>query len=301
MKTEDLRNLNEIIARLKRGKLIVVTGNHDPQSAHSAYTKIKWSDKIYIAPIGLDRLELPELHTDIYTFSWDKKLEKEDVLATFKLQKYAQTNILLIHGDMVSPSVYLPLNFKAIAGMGFDYVALGHIHKPTKITDQIVYSGSFEPLDTKETGQHGFMLCEIKDQMKRYQFIPFAKRAYIELEIFITPTDSEIKIIDIITEKLSMLSADNIYIIKIKGNHTVGTALSTSKIDEEVQNRGWYCTCEDLTRPDYDLKLLMDENKENIIGAFIRSFGEIEQLNTVEYKALIYGVEALLLEKGVSL
>ena len=45
---------------------------------------------------------------------------------------------------------------------GFDYIALGHIHKPMILKeDQIIYSGALEPVDKNDTGPHGYVKGEI--------------------------------------------------------------------------------------------------------------------------------------------
>lgn len=47
----------------------------------------------------------------------------------------------------------------------FDYVALGHIHKPQKISDKAFYSGSPIPLRFSETVKKSVMLLELKDNV----------------------------------------------------------------------------------------------------------------------------------------
>jgi DNA repair protein SbcD/Mre11 len=46
----------------------------------------------------------------------------------------------------------------------FDYVALGHIHKPQKISDKAYYSGSPIPLRFSETAQKSVMILELVDK-----------------------------------------------------------------------------------------------------------------------------------------
>lgn len=301
VKTSDLKDLNEIISRLNRGLFITVTGNHDPLGKMSGYGKIKWTEKLYIAPAGFSRLYLEEHDTAIYTYSWDKKHIKENPLEEISLEKKEKASILLLHGDTAAPqSEYLPLNLKSLTDKGFDYIALGHIHKPGKVGDRAFYSGSFEPLDSTETGEHGFYLCHTEN-IGSPRFIPFSFRKYIDLEVAVTSEFSQIKIAEKIASSLSSQRKEDIFNITLTGTHSAGAAIDTAELETLLLKEGYLCQVADKTRPDYDLNKLFEENRKNIIGEFIASFGDIESMDvdSVEYKALIYGVDALLAGKGV--
>ena len=51
----------------------------------------------------------------------------------------------------------MPLDKNYLDQLGFDYIALGHIHKPIIISDNMAYCGSPEPLDFGEIGEHGII------------------------------------------------------------------------------------------------------------------------------------------------
>ena len=53
---------------------------------------------------------------------------------------------------------HIPMNIKSIAASGFDYIALGHIHKPQiLIRDNAAYAGALEPVDRNDLGDHGYI------------------------------------------------------------------------------------------------------------------------------------------------
>lgn len=54
----------------------------------------------------------------------------------------------------------------------FDYVALGHIHKPQKIAEQAYYSGSPLPMRFSETHGKSVMLLELKEQKISVEKLP---------------------------------------------------------------------------------------------------------------------------------
>ena len=68
-------------------------------------------------------------------------------------------NIFLTHGDLDgaenSDIRYNPISKTMLHSLGFDYVALGHIHK--RIQDrEIVYPGSLVSLGFDELGSHRY-------------------------------------------------------------------------------------------------------------------------------------------------
>lgn len=299
VKTADLRELNEIISKFK-GLFVAVTGNHDPLGKTSPYDKFKWTERLYIAPTGLSRLPLKEHDAAIYTFGWDKKNIKENPFENITLDKREKTSILLTHGDAKDPkSDYLPLDIAALEKAGFDYIALGHIHIPGKVGERSYYSGSFEPMDSNETGPRGFWLCDT-DNINNPEFVPFSRRQYIALKVAADPGSSNLSIADKAKKLLSENSKENIYKITLTGNYPAGAPFSAEEIEALLIKEGYLCEVEDKTKPEYDLTKLREEYRGNIIGEFIASFGDTDALppDSVEYKALIYGVEALLSGKG---
>ncbi len=64
---------------------------------------------------------------------------------------------------------------------GFDYVALGHIHKPQKISSNAYYSGSPIPMRFSETHKKSVMILEVKDKniTSSKLEIPLSRALYI--------------------------------------------------------------------------------------------------------------------------
>ena len=93
----------------------------------------------------------------------------------------------------------------------FDYAALGHIHKPEIIfEDLMAYAGSLEPLDHTEMGYHGLIEGEISEEKKQITFVPFAKRMYTQVEVMISDEMSALEIVDRVETELSYRGRENI-------------------------------------------------------------------------------------------
>ena len=101
----------------------------------------------------------------------------------------------------------------------FDYAALGHIHKPEIIfEDLMAYAGSLEPLDHTETGYHGLIEGEISEEKKQITSVPFAKRMYTQVEVMISDEMSALEIVDRVETELSYRGRENIYEIVLTGS-----------------------------------------------------------------------------------
>ena len=76
--------------------------------------------------------------------------------------------------EQVIPSGYLSPDF--------DYIALGHYHRMTKVTENAYYSGSTEHLSFKEAGEDkGFL--EIDTEGGSVEFVPLKNRPMVDLGI----------------------------------------------------------------------------------------------------------------------
>lgn len=293
---EELRNINAMIERLKRAVVFAISGNHDPQIENSAYQKISWSRRLYLAPPGISRMMLEPLGASITCHSWDKK-EMTEPFSVPKADAHSNLyQILMLHADALSEeSRYLPVDKDALIQVGFDYVALGHIHAPIELAPNVRYAGSPEPLDFGEEGSHGFWLVDTDAANQQVQFVPFARRNYRTLTVQTAAQDAELAIAERIAAKLPC--QDDIYTVGLYGTHPSCAGWDLSRIREELLGQGYLCRLDDQTTPDYDLEQLGRENQGNLIGDFIASF-QGETMDAVHRRALEYGLEALISQKG---
>ncbi len=99
----------------------------------------------------MERKEFLDKNVIIYGYSWDSGENSKNIFEGFQGIDRTKTNILIIHGDVFNKeSPYLPLDKDYIDSIGFNYVGLGHIHKPIIFSDRMAYCGSPEPLDLEK-------------------------------------------------------------------------------------------------------------------------------------------------------
>ena len=140
-------------------KVVIIAGNHDYISGTSGYRNFKWPENVsFLMSDRIESVYFEDINTEVYGFSYHTRDIYESCFDGLKPKDPERINILLGHGGEPSK---VPIDWKQLERAGFDYVAMGHLHKPTDISESIRYSGSLEPVDLNETGPHGYIAGEI--------------------------------------------------------------------------------------------------------------------------------------------
>lgn len=214
---QELREVDYLLSKLVRTRTVIIAGNHDHLKAGDAFSQYEWrSDVVLLDGKQRDQVCFEDLQTTVYGFSyWTNQITKP-LYDEMKPENDTDFSILLAHGGDES---HIPLQKETLKWSGFDYIALGHIHKPEIIfEDLMAYAGSLEPLDHTETGYHGMIEGEISDEKKQITFVPFAKRMYTQVEVMISDQMSAAEIVDRVETELSYRGIENIYEIVLTGS-----------------------------------------------------------------------------------
>jgi len=242
-------------------------------------------------------LDFPELDCAIHCYGWTEKEQPQPLLEDWKPHSPRRWNLLLLHGDAATwPSRYLPLSMTWLRSLKMDYVALGHIHQPLVLKKNIRYCGSPEPMTLGETGEHGCWLCDLTEEGLSVQFIPIAQRHCLSLTVEQKPQDAFWQLRGSIRDQAQQQGLENFYAIRLEGQRSLEHPLDLELLRQELLGDGVLCQIEDHTQPDYDLQRLLEENRGNLLGTFLRSF-EGKPLSETEDLARRLGLEALLQEK----
>ncbi len=294
----DAKKINSKFKEIPQTKIVIVAGNHDPITEKSLYKIINWEDNVILFTSNeVSKVEIKELDLVIWGLSWDKKEEKSNLLKNIHLDNKDNINILLVHGDVYSQnSKYLPIDKKLLCDKGFDYIALGHIHKHEFISNNMGYCGSPEPLDFGETGTHGIIQGKVSKFNLETKFIPLSKREFKIIEVEVTESMNYFNIKDNIKKCVAESCRRNdlfrIIVKGIKDRH-----IQLDKLQAELCDNFYYIEIIDNTIPDYDLNKIEKENTDNIIGLFIKEMKKKGLEKQYVKNALYYGLELLLSEK----
>lgn len=292
----DMKRVSDILKTIGQVNVVIVAGNHDFLHKDSLYNKVSWGENVTIFnKEGLDKKIYRDLNTVVYGYSWDKvEIKDNKIFDSLEDDHQTMNKILVIHGDINKESRYLPLNISELERLNMDYIALGHIHKPEKIKENIVYCGSLEPLDFGELGPRGFFQGQIHDRETKSEFVAFSKREFKEVEINL---NENMGYPDIVKELMSIEEdsrGKDFHRIILKGY--IDKDISIKNLDHDLEDDFYHLEIRDTTIPDYDLESMEIEYKYTILGEFISTMKAMGLENKNIKDALYYGLDALLKE-----
>lgn len=288
----ELKEVNYLFSTIPDTKVILMAGNHDYLKKDSFYQRFPWNPNVYcLWGKECGKVCLEELDTCIYGLSYYSQEIREPLYDHIRpVRTEGCTNILLAHGG---DERHIPIHRELLQVAGFDYVALGHIHKPDKILGHRgAYAGALEPLDRNDTGQHGYVLGECNSSGTTIQFVPFACRSYIPLIITVDPEDTQLSVETEIRREIQESGRDNIFQIFLEGFRDPDLEF----ILPDLYKLGNIVEVLDDTQPDYDFQTIREKYEGSLIGEYVAHFMEKDR-TIIENKALYYGLRALLGEE----
>lgn len=293
VRASDINRVIDGFKSIPEVKVVIAAGNHDYIHEKSFYNLLSFPDNVTV--FKEDRLEVVEfedLNTRVYGLSFLKKHYDEDILQVPDLDE-SKNNILLLHCDILSKeSEYLPVDKKKLENSGFDYCALGHIHKSVKINGNSVYPGSLEPLDFGETGYHGYIFGQIEEKKLGVKLIKSNIKQFEVFDVDVTGMDSLEKIVALIKEKSNKDFDKGLFRVTLRG--ILSELVKTEDIKTRLNDEFYYIEVIDNTSADYYLPKIYTENKDNIIGLYIDALKNRE--SEADLEALYLGLDALLNE-----
>lgn len=297
----DLKDLNGAFSQLTKTKVLISGGNHDPiVNKASVYSMIDWCDQVYIFGTKMESHYIQAINTEVWSFSWDKKYLPPFLLQdTLDLSK-DRINLLMLHGDVYQENKYQYIDQKQFEKSGFDYIALGHIHKMAFLTPWLAYPGSLEALDFSETGDHGFIEGDIHQGNLTASFKPFAKRAFHKLSLEVRGDMTFEGISRALGDLLGPWPKQDFFRITLLGDLDPQVTLDLGLIKERYEASYYYIEVLDQTQLDLDIDALEKDYGDGLIGAYITAMKAKGLDDPVVADALKKGLR-LLLEEQVGL
>lgn len=211
-----IRYINSLFQEIPNTKVYIAPGNHDPYLLNSMYKNFNWNNNVKIFNSNVEIVENADV--DIYGFGFDDFYCKNSGIQDIQIKDKNKINILITHGTIEGGNItnleYNPLNKNKLKQLGFDYIALGHIHKLDYASEEkqrIVYPGSTISLGFDELGEHGIVLGEITKENIDLRFLPMDTKEFKEVEIDVT----EMYSVEELIEKINQIEINNNIFYKI--------------------------------------------------------------------------------------
>lgn len=287
--------ISKLFDEIPNTKVFITPGNHDPYIKNSIYDTYEFGDNVYI--FRNSRIEKYEdENVNIYGMAFTEFFMEESPLEKLVLPVSNKPNILVAHCDLNGSKdkegfSYNPILESKLNSLGFDYVALGHIHKNNfNNENKIYYPGSTIALGFDELGEHGMIVGEINKKNLNIDFVRLDDRKFEEIELKVDEFNSKEDLLD----RILNLNLDDkdLYKLILIGNRNF--EINTREI-LRVVSRENILKVKDCTKINYNLEELSKQN--NLKGIFIKEVLDMynKGLCTEEeyQKAIEIGLDAM--------
>ncbi len=286
--------INQLFCEIPNTKIYITPGNHDPYVKNSYYATFPWNSNVTIFKGEVQKIENED--AIIYGYGFEEFYVKNSKIEEIQIENKEKINILLTHANLdgsdKTEREYNNLSSKKLKEIGFDYIALGHIHK-NNLQEQtnIIYPGSTISQGFDELGKHGMVVGELTKEFLKLDFIPLDEKELKEVEIDVT----EIKSIEELLEKAEELelSENVLYKITLVGNRNF--EINVYKLQKQM-NKKEIIKVKDKTKLGYEVEKVAQE-VTTLRGIYVKEIlekikQEPENKEMLE-KALEIGLEVL--------
>ena len=139
----ELKEAAGLLSAVPDTKTVIIAGNHDYISGTSGYRNFKWPENVtFLMSDHPESVYFEDINTEVFGFSYHTRDISEPLLDDIRPTDRSRINILIGHGGEPSK---VPADWKKIERAGFDYVAMGHLHKPIDISEQYDTRAALNP------------------------------------------------------------------------------------------------------------------------------------------------------------
>ncbi|EHV5201158.1 exonuclease SbcCD subunit D [Listeria monocytogenes] len=289
--------------------VFMIHGNHDFIEKHKEKLALPSNVHVFSEQVEvMSHKTATGVSVNIYGFSYNERHIRSSRVGEYKIQGDADFHIALLHGSEVSSSeehdVYAPFRVQEISKKGFDYWALGHIHKRQLLAESpsIYYPGNIQGRNRKESGEKGASIITLSAASTTIDFIGTSPIIWKEAVITL-PENSEINAFYRETTKLleSYQGRSHSYflhiIVKMENKQKIDTNDWLQMLQEEVEiTDNTFVWIHKLTTEITNQSNSQTWYESHLAGEEIKHSFETLQDESAFYQA----VEALYLESGVS-
>lgn len=159
---------NAQMNRLKKAdiRVFVVRGNHDASNAVTKALHLPTNVHEFSSSRP-ETVRILELGVALHGQSYANADVKNDLSAKYPAAVAGAFNIGLLHtsadGSAKEHAVYAPCSVQSLADRGYDYWALGHVHRRTVLRSDpyVVFPGNLQGRHIRETGAKGATLVTV--------------------------------------------------------------------------------------------------------------------------------------------
>lgn len=193
------------LARLERHgiRVVIIKGNHDADNRITSGLALPGNTRLLSdrkpETVIYDHLSYP---VAIHGQSFKPGPITENLAANYPAPIQGTFNIGVLHTSLAGNPVhdpYAPCKLEDLTRKGYDYWALGHIHKSAVLSQDpwIVYPGNLQGRDATETGPKGCVLVTVEDgRVRNVETLDLAVVRWHAAEIDLAGASEEVQLVE---------------------------------------------------------------------------------------------------------
>ncbi|MCD4844061.1 MAG: DNA repair exonuclease [Methanosarcinales archaeon] len=192
----------------------IIAGNHDAASKITKTLKLPEGVKIFSADTP-ETVRVDEPDVAIHGQSFASPSVKKDISSGYPYAIEGCFNIGMLHTcvtGMEGHEPYAPCTLDGLQSRGYDYWALGHVHKHEVLleTPLTIFPGNIQGRNIRETGPKGCVLVTVDERRRPYaNFKPLDVIRWFEIETDVSAAETGYDVVVIIGEHLERLLDEN--------------------------------------------------------------------------------------------
>lgn len=159
------------MARLREANVpvLIVRGNHD--AASSVIRALRYPENVReLGDAEPESYELRDVGIVVHGQSFTQRVTSQDLAARYPDRRPGLFNIGLLHTSIdgrEGHEPYAPTSLQTMRSRGYDYWALGHVHKREVVSVDpfIVFPGNLQGRHARETGPKGASIITVEDNV----------------------------------------------------------------------------------------------------------------------------------------
>ncbi|MEA1830966.1 DNA repair exonuclease [Methylobacterium durans] len=203
------------VARLDRVGIpvVLVRGNHDAESVITRSITLPSCVKTFPTQRA-DTHRLDDLRVALHGRSFPNRAVEENYALAYPAAVPGWFNIGLLHTSCTghaAHATYAPCSVADLAGRGYDYWALGHVHDYAELSRDpwIVFPGNLQGRSVRECGEKGAVAVEVTDgRIRAVRRLIVDHARFATLPVDLSDTVSEREAIARVEDALRPLSED---------------------------------------------------------------------------------------------
>ena len=167
--------------------VIVAPGNHDYLASGGFWSSAELPSNVYVfSSTELQLFDFPELGVSVAGYAFTSSVLSKNPLVEGNINRADTEKYMLLcaHADVDVPmSRYAAATLGDITRHGFDYAALGHVHMPPVLSQNIRYCGFAEGRAFDEIGEGQVLIVTIDDSGCTVEERIVSKVRYVRTEL----------------------------------------------------------------------------------------------------------------------